>query len=134
MSNMNYPEDAPTWPVLQVREVRAASAAEAAEISTEEIHAFRKADSGEAGHTAGGRVLGVQSRPGPELLVGSEIIWAVTWDGVVILEGFLDEPYDADEAQVREDLAEAGVEEADDQSRVLALLKESIAGQMPEDA
>lgn len=58
MSDMRYAES-PAWPVVSVREVRAASADEAAEISEEEIAGQQRVDTGEAGHTATGTVIGV---------------------------------------------------------------------------
>lgn len=64
MANIDYPDDAPTWPVIQIADVRAASADEAEEIAYEILRVARKADTGEAGHVAGGTVFGVRPLPG----------------------------------------------------------------------
>ena len=58
MPDMRYAES-PAWPVVSVREVRAASAGEAVDISHEEIAGQQSVDTGEAGHTATGSVIGV---------------------------------------------------------------------------
>ena len=57
MSNMSYPDDAPTWRVLEIREVRATSQEEALEIAWADLQEARKVDTGEVGHVAGGRVV-----------------------------------------------------------------------------
>lgn len=59
MTNLSYQDDAPVYRVLEVREIRAASPEEALEIAQRDLDGWRSLDTGEAGHTAGGRVVRV---------------------------------------------------------------------------
>lgn len=57
MPNLDYPDDAPTYRVLEVREIRATSPEEAWDIAQRDLDGWRELDTGEVGHTAGGRVV-----------------------------------------------------------------------------
>ena len=67
----------------------------------------------------------------PQLVFTSQA-WIVAWDGIGLIDGRMDEADDRSEEDIRDELAEAGVEETEDQDAVLAVLRESIAGFMEE--
>lgn len=56
MSDM---QNAPTWPLVTVVHLRAASAGEAVDIEEVNLRVAAEMDTGEAGHSAGGVVVGV---------------------------------------------------------------------------
>lgn len=67
------------------------------------------------------------SRPAPHLQAG-KYAWVVTWDGIVIIDGPLDEADERTEQEIRDDLADAGIEETEDQDQILAFFRDgSIA-------